>query len=176
MQVARDRATAAFGGGIGLRFDTVLAPSISLDAAGALPTRTGREGVDASLYLTSLRAVPRVRLFDSRRFALEAGVSAGLDVVKLSSRARDVGTVPLAATRRAQPMLGPCASALVHASSAIDVVLSGGVDVDLAPRRWVVERGPDERPLVELSRARPYAYLGLVWSVFASQRSTEAAQ
>lgn len=173
LQVARNRVTAAFGGGIGIHFDTTLGPSSSLDAA--LPTRVARGGVDASLNLVSLRAVPRVRAFDSRLFGLEAGVSVGLDVVKFSSSTMDVGTVPTDATRRVQPMLGPCASGLIHASSGIDVVLASGLDIDLAPRRWVVARGPAERPLFELSRARPYAYLGLVWNMPSGERRAETS-
>jgi hypothetical protein len=64
-------------------------------------------------------------------------------------------------SRRVQPMFGGAVSGRFRVSASADFVVTAGMDVDASPRRWVIASGGGRDALFETARLRPYATLGL---------------
>jgi hypothetical protein len=167
--LAVDYLVAQFGGGATLRFKSALSPALGLEALGIWPAAVGGGGLDAKVRMISLRLLPSLRLVARPRGALDLALAPGLDLVSFSTERapREVAEAPR--TKRIQPVAGARLTGSLRLSRLMVLLLGAGLDVDFAPRRWVVADRDGSTTLFETSRYRPYAYLGLDLTLFARQ-------
>ncbi len=174
--LADEQAGAFFQGGGALTLESALRPSVAIDVGYTLPVRATEGAVDGRVSLVPLRAHARVEPLRYRWLSLETSVNAGLDVVSLSPTSNDPSVRLGEAESRAQPIVGASIAPRAHAGPNVDVVFSLGLDVDLAPRRWVLEDGSAHRELFETARFRPYFAVGLDWIAAGAAHVTEAGE
>jgi hypothetical protein len=158
--LASSQLAAQLGGGLTLRFGARLRPSLGLEVLGIWPAHVDQAGLDGRVGLVSLRALPGLELVGSPRGTLGLMLAPGVDFISFASdRARpDVAAEPRSA--RVQPIVGARMAGSLRVSSFMALLLGAGLDVDLAPRRWVVAAPRGAEEIFESSRYRPYAYLG----------------
>jgi hypothetical protein len=161
--VAEATTAAWVGVGGAVTFDAPLRPALALEAGYLIPLIIARNGVRAQFSLVSARARPGLQLLQAEVLALSLELAAGLDFVTLAPlQAEQVSWLRTSA--RVQPMLGGAAAAHLELSKTLDLVARLGVDLDLAPRRWLIENGPEQNLYFETPRAMPYLTLGFDWS------------
>jgi hypothetical protein len=172
-----DRLGIGFAGGISLVFPVPLRPSAGIRAGYVLPTLVSSRGVDAEFHLVPLRAEVAARPLSVRSFALETALVGGVDFVSLAPQTAPSFVHPEETKRRVQPMFGGALSGRFRLSPSADFVLTAGLDVDASPRRWVIVAPSGNDSFFETARVRPYAALGLDFTIFgvASTESREAS-
>jgi hypothetical protein len=158
--VAPGQLGASFGGGLGLTWSAPLRPSALIGGGYFVPMRLRDHGLEAELTILPVRAAFRVEPIASSSFALGFAAGGGVDVVSLAPRAGD-GLRLAPGSTRVQPMLGGWIEARLILGARFDLVLALGLDVDLAPRRWVIDTGFQQRaPFAEVGRVRPFLSIG----------------
>ena len=166
--LAADRASIGFGGFAGLTLPMSLHPSAGLHAGYVLPARLSRDGVDAVFGLVPLRVQAGIEPLAAKSVALDVALAFGVDIVWLIPEAGPPQSQLGPSTTRLQPMIGAASSARFRLAPKADLVLTLGVDLDAAPRHWVIAAGPAHNPLFEMSRFRPYATVGFDWMLGGS--------
>jgi hypothetical protein len=166
--LAADRASIGFGGFAGLTLPMALHPSAGLHAGYVLPARLSRDSVDAVFGLVPLRLQAGIEPLAAKSVALDVALALGVDIVWLIPEAGPPQSQLGPSTTRVQPMIGAASSARFRLTPKADLVVTLGVDLDAAPRRWVIAAGPEHNPLFEMSRFRPYAAVGFDWMLGGS--------
>jgi hypothetical protein len=156
-----DRAGVAFAGALSLTLPAPLRPSAGVSAGYVLPSRVSNGTVDSEFHLVPLRAEARIEPIAWRKVALETALVGGIDLVSLDAQTA-LSYVHVSGPKgRVQPIFGAAVSGRFRLSPSADFVITAGLDVDTSPRRWVVVTGPSRDELFETARLRPYAALGL---------------
>lgn len=146
---ARSRdASGSFvpGAGLGLRLvapGAPFQPSLGLTGEVAMPYDVNRKGVELRVSPYALRLRPSLSLPIKKSLSLEGSVGFGLDVVRVTPRGQDDDLVARAPSTKASPIVAPSLGLRLPIGGA-DLSVSAGVDIDLAPRRYVVAdpKGP----------------------------------
>ncbi len=164
---ASDRLGAVFGVAFGVTLPAVWRPSAALEAAYWVPSRVTHDAVQADLSRFGGRLRVRVEPLSGERAALQLGLSGGAELVALSPRSPS----PRAARRsaRLQPLLGGSFAGVVRLTASIDVVAALGLDLELAPRRWVVQSGSEQSSFFETAHVIPSASLGFEWRMLGGE-------
>lgn len=166
--LATDRGNVGFSGLAAVTLRSSLRPTVGLEAGYVLPARLSRDGVDAEFGLVPIRLEAGIEPLAKKGVALDTVLVGGVDIIWLTPQ----GGPPLArlepSSRRLQPMFGAAASGRFRLSSSADFVVTLGVDVDAAPRHWVIAVGAGRDSLFETSRFRPYLALGFDWTMGGS--------
>jgi hypothetical protein len=163
-QVASDRFAASLGGGVGVRVETRLRPVVLATAQTLLPRRATSQGVDSELTFVAARLSARLEALHRTRVSLAVAVGGGIDFVAFSTHGEPAG-VRGSRSERIQPVGSAGLVLALALSPRVALELNAGVDVDAAPRRWVVQRRQDQVTLLELARVRPFAGLALSFTV-----------
>jgi hypothetical protein len=162
---AADGAPAlALGVAARVRFDVSPEPSLALEGSYVLPSTVEQGGLSADFSRLSLRARPGVELGHVGEAALGLDVAAGVDFVALAPARNQEATFVEERSTRVQPMLGGALAARIPLSSALELMARLGLDVDLAPRRWLIEDGAETAAFFQTPRVFPHATLGFDWS------------
>jgi hypothetical protein len=173
--VAKSLLAAQFGGAFRITLNRPLPASWSVEAAAMLPLSIDNDLMTADLQLASLRVIQRHAVFRTDQVRIELGISAGLDRWVFSP-VRATPSIQLDdESRRLQPMAGVLAGLSVRLTRQLTLVLGTGIDLDAAPRRWVVATGTEQVTLLEPAHLRPYASLGLAW-ILNAQATVEGEQ
>lgn len=148
-----------------LAFDRALHPSVALDLGATWPARLKAQGIAATFVLTSARFRARMDPIRRRRGSLEVSLGGGIDIASLKP-ASAPGTLLLERTSvRVQPVFGGALSGRLPLSAKLSAVASLGVDIDVARRKWWVQEGTTQAVIFETAVLRPYAFLGIDWTV-----------
>jgi hypothetical protein len=167
-----DMLSMSLGGVATLRLRTLpFQPAVSLGASYLFARQVDREALKTDLRGSSFRGAVRGLALSSSAIAIDAGIDGGVDVVSLTPRAAGPYEHVTRGTARIQPVVGASVSVRAHLDPRLDLVLDGGLDIDLKPRQWVVATGPDMTPFLELSRLRPFVGLGFDFPVLGPPRS-----
>jgi hypothetical protein len=112
----------------------------------------------------ALRLRPSVEVFAQPLFDVRAELAPGISFVTLSPE-QTVDDVISSGdrSRRVQPMLGLAGAARFHLAQGLSAVARLGIDLDFAPRRWLIE-GAERRVFFETTRLEPQITLGIDWS------------
>lgn len=172
---AQDGVGAAIGGGFHVRLNRRLPLSWSVEAAGMLPVSVDSAGIVADVQITSVRANQRVAVLRTSHLILDLGIGLGIDWLVFTPISAEPPISLQEASRRLQPMAGLNASLAIALTRALTILLSTGVDLDAAPRRWVVETELGRTTILEPYHLRPYASLGLAWTLNAQDADSKDA-
>jgi hypothetical protein len=156
-----DRAGISFAGTVSLTLPARLRPSAAVYAGYVLPARVSRSSVDAEFHLVPVRAEARIQPLRWGGGGLETALVGGVDFVSLAPQSAPSYVHLDEPQNRVQPVLGAAMSGRFRLSPSSDFVVTAGLDVDTSPRRWVVATGRERDELFETARFRPYAALGL---------------
>lgn len=172
-------AATRAGAGATLASRRGLRPALSLSAAYLVPFDSGIDPV-LTTSGAALRLRPELTFIHSDPISLGAHAGVGVDLLHAAPRATDPSTPPSPATTRANPIISLGAQTKVALGGRFSLALLLGADIDLATRRYVVERGPDRAEVFSPARVRPVALLGITVSaigepLFATP-STQVAQ
>ncbi len=159
------------GGGLALRFMTRLSPSLALEALGIVPAHVEQAGLEARVGLVSLRVLPGLELVERPRGTLGMMLAPGVDLISFRSARAPREVAPQPKSSRVQPVAGLRLRGSLRVSSFMALLLGAGLDVDFAPRRWVLTGPGGSQEVFETSRYRPYAFLGADLTLFRGRRS-----
>jgi hypothetical protein len=171
--IASDETGWKFGGGAALVFESALHPAVILDAGYMLPLRARRERLDATLRMLPLRARFRIEPLTWSALSLEGSLNGGVNILTFSSSSPEPEVHTRSSTERVQPILGASLGARAHLSKMLTLILSSGIEMDLAPRRFVVEQGREQRDFLETARFMPFATLGFEWQLGRNRTQPE---
>jgi hypothetical protein len=164
MLLAAHQGGIALGASLGVAFRALARPSAALDASYLIPVLVRAGDIDAQLSRVGLRLRARVEPLSGRDLALQVGVASGLDVITLTP-----GSPPpersVNASRRVQAILGGSLGGRLRAADGFDIVAAVGAELELAPRRWLIEGNAESRRFYETPRWVPYAMLGIEWQL-----------
>jgi hypothetical protein len=169
--VTEGRAGALLGGAGGVTLDTPFRPGLALEAGYLLPLSIERDGLTATFSLVALRLRPSVQVFSSPVVLVRAELAPGLGFVSLEPERAGAQILSSEQSSRIQPMLGVAGAAYFALTRGVAAVARAGLDLDFAPRRWVIDvEGVGRSVFYQTTRLEPQLTLGLDWS------PTEAAR
>jgi hypothetical protein len=96
-------------------------------------------------------------------------LTPGVDFVAFAGASAQTGVTADAKSTRVQPLAGARLAGALRVSRFMALFLGAGLDVDFAPRRWVVLGQTGPRQVFELARYRPYAFLGADLTLFSGR-------
>jgi hypothetical protein len=162
---AADGAPAlALGVAARVRFDVSPEPSLALEGSYVLPSTVEQRGLYADFSRVSLRARPGIELGRVGTVALGVDVAAGVDFVALAPARSEQATFVEERSTRVQPMVGGAFGARIPVSGGLELLARLGLDIDLAPRRWLIDDAGQADAFFETPRAYPHTALGFDWS------------
>ncbi len=150
--------------------------AIGVEGGGALPQEIDRAGTHGTFNSLPLRARVAIEFLSRDVVRLEVGASAGIEVQRFRAETFTEGATvvsggsTLSSSSRVEPLLGGFLAARFRLSREIDLVTTGGLEVDLATRRWTTSR--PEATIVESSRVRPYGLIGIEWTLLGEKSSS----
>lgn len=151
---------------VGAELRGPLRPSAFVGAGYALAPKVDAPGVTTSLTLVPIRARVAVEPIGSERVAMVTALHGGVDVASVRAAPSRPTVRAEGPEASAQPIVGASLGARVRVARTVDIGASLGLDVDLAPRRFTVDRGPSRDAVLELGRLRPFAVLHVTWGPF----------
>lgn len=134
------------------------------------PGEVGESRATGSVHAMSARLLPFVEWAAAPRLTLHAGGGMGVDVLRFDSERPPPGAVSLGTASSTDLVVTTMAGARIALSRSLGVVAGLGIDVDVTPRRYVVEYGPVRESVFNPSQVRPHALLGLEFSVVGTPR------
>lgn len=156
--------TFGLGGALAVGFGGRFRPAVGVDVAYVVPIEASAGQVDATLRWVPIRLRGRFEPLSWGWGSLELGVAAGIDRFDVEVTAAPPDVAPSVDSDRLQPILGGGLGARV-AFGPLQASITATVDVDLAPRRWVVADGASQLELVELASVRPGLSLAIDWRI-----------
>ncbi len=160
-RLAGDADTTGLGLHGGLTLPWRWRPSLTLDASRLWTMHRAFDSIEASVDTLSLRALVRMDILSGPRASLSPAVGVGLDRLALTPRSGPSDVRLAAATSRVQPVLTAAIEGRVWLTSWLAAVASLGLDVDTAPRRWVVQNEQLRGAFFTPGVVRPSVTLGL---------------
>jgi hypothetical protein len=143
-------------------------PSIGFHAGYVLPAELSSSGVNATFGLIPFRLEVAIEPALWKRVALETALLGGIDIVSLSPTSAPSFVRLEPSSTRAQPTVGAAVAGRFHLFPNVYLILTTGADFDMAPRRWDVDSESGRSAFFETARLRPYAALGLDWTMVGS--------
>jgi hypothetical protein len=158
-----DGTSLGVGGGAAVGVSdrkSALRPALSL--AGSYQSfEAANDAVALAAHVVSARLQPAVRVAGGSTWMVRAGASAGFDAWFASPHVVPGSNALLADARTSvSPILGAAVALHVAVGSTSDLFLSLATDGDLAPYRFVVERGGVHDEVFSAWRVRPSLTLG----------------
>ena len=163
--LASDRASVAFDGVARLILGASMHPSIGFHAGYVLPAQLSSGGVNATFGLVPIRLEVAIEPVAWKRVALETALLGGIDVVSLSPTSAPPFVQLEPSSTRVQPTLGAAVAGRFQFFPSVYLIVTTGADFDMAPRRWDVDSESGRSAFFETARLRPYAALGLDWTM-----------
>ena len=157
---------------LGIVGDRRLSPGLAAGLGAAFLPEVSRRSTHVNLRVLSARVRPSFVAASGRRAALELSVPLGFDVAFVQTRDDQRTDHVQHRSSRIRPVAGPAVTGHLRVWRALELTLSAGADIDLAPRTLRVRNDPDDPPIVSLDRVRPYLTLGIS---FARGASTQRA-
>ena len=167
------------GGGVALGLAASRArwaPEIWIAGALQAPFETANPDASVRTSLVSARLYATFAIAQSGRLRFDLGLGGGVDVASITSRAVDPNAkVPGDQTATSVPLTG-LASMSLRIVSRVDLTLSGGTDIDMAPTRYTIRHDDRASELFASSRVRPFAMLGLSFRALGDTRAPGGSQ
>jgi hypothetical protein len=151
--------TFALGGGVALAFGGSFRPALGVDVAYAWPRGLEAAGLEASVTLVPVRVRGRFEPTEWSWGRLELAGMFGLDVVSINPMAVTPTLLAEPASRKVQPILGATVGLRARVGP-FDFFAAAGLDLDLAPRRWVVPSESAVETVLETGIVRPQVTVG----------------
>lgn len=142
-----------------------LRPAGRLQIGGTPHSPLQAHGASADLHLFSVRAHALLAPWQTARWSLSTGLGGGLNVLAMKSTDTTPGVQYARDSLRVQPVLGALLGLHVRLHELIELTLNGGLDLDLQPRAWQVQRGAERLLFVETPYLIPYLTLALDFRV-----------
>jgi hypothetical protein len=143
-------------------------PSLTVSGAWNVGQQATTDGVDAHATVLMLRAVASVALADTAGWGVDLGAGFGGDFIAV-----DLPSNPAARTTPQGTQVDPVATALIafRAPFALGIALTAavGVDSDLSPQRFVVDRAGTHDPLYAPLPVRVSGELGFSFRVIGRE-------
>ncbi len=134
----------------------------------------GSVELSAHASIISLRLLPSIELFHGRWLALDLGAGGGVDVFTVTpgrANLRGHRSTPLGPqSTRADPILSAALTAHFGLASGVALLLSAGLDVDLAAREYVLGEGATNVPVLSPWQERPMILAGLGFGALGDVR------
>jgi len=144
-------------------------PELWLSGTFHVPYEVKGSMVDVQFSALALRLSPTLRLFGGSSWLVEAGPTAGVDVLWSSPRSSTVPASKLRGDRvDASPVVGGLITGRLGVAKVADVFLQVALDADLAPQRYVLRVGKDTEGVFETFRLRPSLSLGFAFNLVGS--------
>lgn len=155
-------ARPGFGAHLAVRFgDLWASPVLMAEGLFVLPHEVKDARTSSSFRASQLRVIGALTVWQRGRSALELGLGPGLDVVSFETRRAPPDLTPSPLSRRVQPIAALRAQLRVGLSTWLALLCGAGLDLDLAPRRWAVEREREQDLVFETGRVRPQFFAAL---------------
>lgn len=161
--VSQGEGGVLLGAAGGATLDVARRPGLALEVGYLLPLTIQRDGLTATFSLLALRLRPSLELFATPGFDLRAELAPGISFVTLSPEQTAVDVVSSGDSSRVQPMLGVAGTASFRLARGLSAVARLGLDLDFAPRRWLIE-GAERDVFFQTTRLEPHTTLGIDWS------------
>lgn len=158
---------APFTAGFGLQLELALAllrlrPALVWSGGFQPPFEVSNDWASIVARVAALRLFAQLTPVRGDHWRLDAALGAGADVFITTARSNILPPGVLGDTRAdAAPILAAQVIGRFGISRIVDVWLGAMVDLDLAPRRFVVDVGGSHETLFEPWRVRPAILLGL---------------
>lgn len=114
----------------------------------------------ASVETYSFRLLPALRVPLSSAISAVLGVGGGFDVFAIDARGLGAPTNETTASSVVDGTISALVGVRWRLAKRLHASLNVGADVDLSPRTFVVQSGPQRHVLLELGRVRPSLSLG----------------
>jgi hypothetical protein len=160
--LAPGHVEVGFMAGLGVELPGRLRPALLLEGGATWPAQLRERDIEAQLRVGSLRLAPRLTVFHGSRMGIDLGIAGGTDIAALVPGRNPPRTRSIR-SRRVQPVAGASARLAIALAPSVRMFAGAGLDVDFAPRRWIIGGPRGETTLAELARYRPWAQLGLEW-------------
>jgi hypothetical protein len=134
------------------------------------PSDVSRASGEASLHALSARLLATMEWQALPRFAAIFGLGGGADRITVEARAAPPRLASLGAETRVDPALASVAGATIGLAGPVSFFAALGIDVDLTPRRYVVETATGHAALFELHRVRPAMFAGVSLALSGTAR------
>jgi hypothetical protein len=161
--VSQGEGGVLLGAAGGATLEVARRPGLALEAGYLLPLTIERDGLTATFSLLALRLRPSVELWSTATFDVRAELAPGISFVTLSPEETAADVISSGDSSRVQPMLGLAGAASFRLAPGLSAVARLGVDLDFAPRRWLIE-GAARDVFFETTRLQPHTTLGIDWS------------
>ena len=145
--------------------NTRFRPALWLSAGYHTPFQNSNDWAEVSTHAVALRLVPKVGLLGGDNWRLDAGLGGGADLFVSVVRSTVLPPQLVEAPRAdASPVLTALVAGHLGVARSADLSLSFTLDVDLAPRRFVVDVAGTREALFDPWRVRPGLMLGFTLS------------
>jgi hypothetical protein len=161
--VSQGEGGVLLGAAGGATLEVARRPGLALEAGYLLPLTIERDGLTATFSLLALRLRPSVELWSTATFDVRAELAPGISFVTLSPEETAADVISSGDSSRVQPMLGLAGAASFRLAPGLSAVARLGLDLDFAPRRWLIE-GAARDVFFETTRLQPHTTLGIDWS------------
>ncbi len=161
------------GGGLSTDFEfgqSVWRPAVWASAMMHVPVGASRDGVQADATVVSLRLAPSVALHESSELSIDAGLGAGVDFVRVTAKAVEPAASIVSNPTVFDPVVCGVLTARLRLSKRASVLFSLEGDVDLAPRRYVVDTGAGHDAALDVMPLRVAAAAGFAFQVGGTER------
>jgi len=159
------------GGSLAITHGSSWRPAFAISGAYAPPFETGTEFVRTRVSFAALRAMPTIELARFSSIALDLGVGGGADIVNVAPSSDTLPRSVLAPPATNVDILAASMLKLeVAVVSSVVFFASGGLEIDLYTRPYVIRRGNDTENVFVPWRVRPSLALGFAFAAFGSSR------
>jgi hypothetical protein len=172
--LAQNQWSARLAGHSAFTAQRPTAPTVAVDLSGAAPVAVQGEGVQARFWLVGARLRGRISAVARPRGGLDVALSAGVDLLGFKPVSAVDGTSLASLSLRAQAVFGGALTGRVRLPRAIDLVFGVGADVDPKPREWKVSTEGMESTLLRPYTVRPYALVGLDFTLHTTPQKAQA--
>jgi len=141
-------------------------PGVTLDGQIHAPLRSRGSLLEMSTEVLAFRAIPNMQVAGGRIWAIEAGIGGGVDVWITEPTSNDLPSATLASNTRVTPVVTTSVKGRLAVAKSADVVLTGMIDGDIAPTRYVLNDQGARQSFFYPNRVRPAVFIGFSFALF----------
>lgn len=129
----------------------------------------------ASIETYSFRLLPALRVPFSSTLSAVVGVGGGLDSFSIDAYGAGVPASQASSSSAVDGIVSALVGMRLRLAERLHVNVNAGADVDVSPRTFVAQAGPERRVLLELGRVRPSLSLGFALGLTSEPQPSRVA-